>query len=117
MIYKILLFLSKFIKYETAEDYEALIGLKYLKSKAREHWFENEKEGKYWLACSPEFKTENSLITDHTKYKVHYWVNYGDSDTYGWFTVEQIIKWLTEPETKLHTLGGRKELKSLLVSK
>lgn len=110
MLYKILLFLSKYRKWESLEEYEIIIGLAYLKSKSRKFWFENKSKGKYWMALSPEkIDKSNSLITEDTKYEIHYWVNYGDDETYGWFTVEQIIKWLSEPETKLYTLGGKRE--------
>ncbi len=44
-----------------------------------------------------------------TEYEIAYWVNYGDDNTYGWFSVEQIIEWLTTPNLQLSELGGTKE--------
>ena len=68
----------------------------------------NGKQGKQWMACSPRW-IENEDHKKDTKYEISYWVNYGDDMTYGWFTVEQIIKWFDNPNIFLHELGGTKE--------
>ncbi len=106
MKYKIALFLSKFFKFNTPLNYEKFILLTELKSRRRKEWLKN-KEGKWWLACSPEWVyKDTNLITD---YKICYWVNYGDDNTYGRFSVEQILFWLNNKNVQLHTLGGTKE--------
>lgn len=69
----------------------------------------NGTKGKYWMALSPKWIDEDRKKTTKTEYEIGYWVNYGDNNTYGWFTVEQIIKWLTTPELQLSELGGTKE--------
>lgn len=68
----------------------------------------NGAKGKQWMACSPKW-IESDDRKKNTKYEIGYWVNYGDDMTYGWFTVEQIIKWFDEPNLFLHELGGIKE--------
>lgn len=81
--------------------YERKIGMHKLKNKAKQ-------AGKFWLACSAQYL--NGAHRGKTKYKISYWVNYGDSyddqGTYGWFTVEQIKEWLSTPKLKLKGLGG-----------
>jgi hypothetical protein len=67
------------------------------------------KQGKEWLALNPKWIPREIKENMDTKYEIAYWVNYGDGSTFGWFSVEQIIKWLTTPELQLHTLGGTKE--------
>jgi hypothetical protein len=110
-MYKLKLFISKFIKFSTPEEYEDFIGLSSLKSKRRKEWLKNKKDGKYWLACSPEWIGEDVKLRNilDSKYKICYWVNYGDDNTYGRFSVEQIIYWLENKEVLLYTLGGTKE--------
>jgi hypothetical protein len=88
--------------------YEKKIGLSQLKEKAR-------KSSKYWVALSPKWinyedsvKREEKKKETGTKYDIMYWVNYGDHETYGWFSVEKIKQWLSTPELKLITLGGQK---------
>lgn len=114
MKYKILLFLSKFRKHATPEEYEKSIGLEGLKKTQLRLFLTTERKiflgenikqkGKYWLACSPEWQHGYT-----TKYRIVYWVNYGDDMTFGRFTVEDIITWLTNEHIQLHTLGGTKE--------
>lgn len=88
----------------TVEEYEVAIGMAKVKEDAI-------KANKSWMSCSPRWMDEHkeSHLKEKTEYKICYWVNYGDRTTYGWFTVEQIRKWLTTPDLLLHTLGGRKE--------
>lgn len=89
---------------ENLYAYERQIGLFDLKSEQLElRRKTNGKEGKYWMALSPRWITEFSKKTD---YKIFYWVNYGDDEVFGAFTVEQIIQWLSNPDLKLSSLGG-----------
>lgn len=93
------------------EKYEMAIGL----SKIKDHQstlYRNTKgaKGKYWLALSPKWIDDEKIkIEFNTEYEIAYWVNYGDNETYGWFSVEQIKKWLTTPGLKLSTIGGTNE--------
>lgn len=88
---------------DSLKKYEIQIGLFKLKEEQR------RLNAKQWLALSPKWIDKETKIKAKTKYEIKYWVNYGDGDTYGWFTVEQIIEWLKTPNLKLHTLGGTKE--------
>lgn len=92
---------------ENLEKYETYIGMKRLKEEQRVLYRNtNGEKGRYWVACSPKWikgKKEN------TKFEIRYWVNYGDNMTYGWFTVEQIKEWFSNPKIYLHELGGTKE--------
>lgn len=89
--------------------YEEKIGITKLKEKKYKSTYSNdfdEKKHKYWMALSPRwinYKNEDpeSKINSNTEYDIMYWVNYGDDETYGWFTVEQIKKWLETPGLKL----------------
>ncbi len=68
------------------------------------------KLGKYWMALSPRWiDVAGEVKKIKTEYEIAYWVNYGDDNTYGWFSVEQIIEWLTTPNLQLSELGGTKE--------
>ena len=63
------------------------------------------------MALSPKwinYQNENpdAKESNKTKYDIAYWVNYGDDEVYGWFSVEQIKQWLETPGLKLSTLGG-----------
>jgi hypothetical protein len=92
------------------EEYEKQIGLYDMKNEQLNLWYKTKgKNGKYWLACSPKLIDKERKDNFETAYKIYYWVNYGDDETYGAFTVEQIIKWLTTPNLKLCTLGGTNE--------
>jgi hypothetical protein len=64
--------------------------------------------GKYWMALSPSWISKDDKTHD-TKFRIIYWVNYGDDETFGWFTVEQIRQWLETPTLKLYKLGGTRE--------
>ncbi len=86
-------------------DYEAEIGLTKLKEETRNGY----KKEKYYCACSPRWinyenpeareKTKEKL---GTKYDIQYWINYSDDDdNYGYYTVEEIKKWLSTPGLKL----------------
>jgi hypothetical protein len=70
----------------------------------------NGKKGKYWMALSPQWigddETKKKL---KTAFEIMYWVNYGDNDTYGWFSVEQIKEWLTTPNLKISSFSGTVE--------
>lgn len=67
------------------------------------------QKGKYWMALSPKWLDENSPMRKDTAFEISYWVNYGDNETYGHFTVEQIMQWLASPKLKLYKLGGTRE--------
>jgi hypothetical protein len=85
---------------ENLLKYEEHIGMKKIKEYAR-------LNGKRWMACSPRWTSDKRDLK--TEFHIYYWVNYGDDQTYGSFTVEQIKEWLTTPKLKLYTLGGTKE--------
>jgi hypothetical protein len=97
-------------------EYENKIGLTKLKEKVFKSRYSNDfdaKKHKYWMALSPNwinYKNENpeAKKKSNTEYDIKYWVNYGDDETYGWFTVEQIKQWLETPELKLSSFGGNK---------
>ena len=62
------------------------------------------------MALSPRWLDSGlEKMFNNTKYEIAYWVNYGDDNTYGWFSVEQIQEWLNNKDIQLHTLGGTKE--------
>lgn len=92
--------------------YEAEIGLTKLKEQKYKYYGNkdfDESKHKYWMACSPSwinYKNENPEAKEknNTEYDIKYWVNYGDNDVYGWFTVEQIKTWLETPNLKLKDL-------------
>lgn len=74
--------------------------------------FDKTKD-KYWMALSPRWinyknETPEDKESRNTKFDIMYWVNYGDNETYGWFTAEQIKEWLETPELKLKDFGGKK---------
>lgn len=89
-------------KYYDREDYEEKIGMKKIIEK---HGNENGYHGlHYFMACSPkwiEYNNEEGTLEEQkkkwdTKYDIIYWINYSDNDdNYGWYTVEEIRKWLT----------------------
>lgn len=67
------------------------------------------KGEKYFCACSPKWinyedaeareKRKKELNTEHD---IMFLVNYSDDDdNYGWYTAEEIIKWLSTPGLKL----------------
>jgi hypothetical protein len=96
--------------------YEEKIGIAKLKEKKFMSKYNDEfdkTKHKYWMALSPSwinYKNENpeAKTNNKTEYDIKYWVNYGDDETYGWFTVEQIKQWLETPELKLSSFGGNK---------
>jgi hypothetical protein len=103
---------SKLQKTESnLEKYEVQIGMSQLK----EHHLQlrrnsSGKEGKKWMACNLKWIEEKGLKDRlETEYDAAYWVNYGDDNTFGWFSIEQIKLWLSTPELELHTLGGTKK--------
>ena len=90
-------------------EYERKIGITDLKEKTRNGY----REPKYFMACSPKWicyedEKEREEIKKklNTKFDIRYWVNYSDDDdNYGWYTAEQIIKWLSTPDLKLKSLN------------
>jgi len=89
------------------EKYETMIGMSKQKSYQRTlHQKSGGKEGRKWMALSPKWIDGHKL---ETEFEIAYWVNYGDDNTYGWFSVEQIQQWFANPGIQLHELGGRKE--------
>lgn len=87
-------------------EYEKKIGVTELKEKTRGNGYKGEK---YFCACSAnwinyedEKEREKSKKKLKTKFDIQYWVNYSDDDNnYGWYTAEEIIKWLSTPGLKL----------------
>ncbi len=82
-------------------DYEEKIGMKKLIAK---YGNKNDYKGdKYFMACSPKWidyddaeNREKRKAEMKTEYDIMYWINYSDDDdNHGWYTVEQIKKWLT----------------------
>ena len=91
---------------ENLEKYEEAIGMKKrIDEQLTLQRSTNGKKGRIWLACSPKWIEGDKK---DTKYEIHYWVNYGDDMTYGWFTVEQIIQWFDNPKMLLINIGGRR---------
>lgn len=87
------------------KDYCKKIGLTKLKEGKRGGY----KENKYFMAVSPSWITaenkeelEKKKKNYNTKYDIIIWVNYSDDDdNYGWYTFEDIKKWLSTPGLKL----------------
>lgn len=98
------------------KKYEDEIGMTKLKEKKFNSVYSrdfDDKKHKYWMALSPSwinYKNENPQLKEKfkTQFDIRYWVNYGDNETYGWFTVEQIKQWLENQDVKLCSLGGTK---------
>lgn len=96
--------------------YEEKIGIAKLKKDKYKSCYDNSydvNKDKYWMALSPSwinYKNESpeNLVKNNTKYDIKYWVNYGDNDVYGWFTVEQIKEWLENPTTRLSKFSNAK---------
>jgi hypothetical protein len=93
---------------ENLSKYEMKIGLGKLKEEQQTIYRNsNGTRGKYWMALSPKWIDSDKLKEQlKTEFDIAYWVNYGDDDVYGWFSVEQIRQWLSTPDLKLKTLGG-----------
>lgn len=92
-------------KSQDLKDYEEMIGVTELKKNTRNGY----KGEKYFCACSPKWinyedaeareKRKKILNTEHD---IMFWVNYSDDDNnYGWYSAEEIIKWLSTPGLKL----------------
>lgn len=94
-------------------EYEKKIGVTELKEKTRGNGYKGEK---YFMACSPRWidfenpeNREKRKKDMGTEYDIMFWVNYSDDDdNYGWYTAEQIIKWLSTPGIKLKSLNKEK---------
>lgn len=90
------------------KEYEHAIGMSQLIRKHLDIRQESRGEkGKYWMALSPSWRSKSDKVV--SEFRILYWVNYGDDETFGWFTVEQIRQWLETPNLKLCKLGGRRE--------
>lgn len=87
------------------KEYEDRIGIAKLKETVGA-WGNRTKK---WLACSPQEIDEETKKRFNTKHPIGFWVNYGDDETYGLFSVEQITKWLETPDLLLYKLGGTRE--------
>jgi len=93
-------------------EYEEKIGVAELKRTNQSVGF---KKNKYFMACSPRWidyedakNREEQKKAWNTKYDIQFWINYSDDDdNYGWYTAEQIIKWLTTPDLKLKSLNKK----------
>jgi hypothetical protein len=87
------------------EEYEKAIGMDVLKRERKG----NYGEIRYFLACSPSWidyenlkNREEKKFEWNTQYDILYWVNYSDDDdNYGWYTVEEIMRWLKDDKIKL----------------
>lgn len=99
-------------------EYEKEIGVTKLKADGLEEYRNDNGgktgKGKYFMACSPrwidyenEANREKRKKEMGTKYNVQFWVNYADDDNYGWYTTEDIIKWLSTPGLKLKSLDKK----------
>lgn len=90
-------------------EYEKKIGVTKLKEDTRGNGYKGDK---YFLACSPRWIDYDDIEYREkrkkelgTKYDILYWINYSDDDdNYGWYNVEDIIKWLSTPGLKLKSL-------------
>ena len=91
---------------ENLVKYEMYIGIyKIIKEQKVIYGNSNGRKGKIWLALSPKWILDDNFKRGlKTKFNIAYWVNYGDDETYGWFSAEQIKEWLTTPELKLSSL-------------
>lgn len=97
-------------EYYDLEEYEEKINMKKI---IADFGNKNGYHGdKYFCACSPKWinyhnanvRNENKL-KNNTNYDIIYWVNYSDDDNnYGWYCVEEILKWLTTPNLRLINL-------------
>lgn len=94
-------------------EYEKKIGVTSLKEKVKGNGYKGEK---YFMACSPRWidyenpeNREKRKKELSTEYDIMFWVNYSDDDdNYGWYTAEDIIKWLSTPGLKLKSLNKEK---------
>jgi hypothetical protein len=97
-------------------DYEDIIGMTKLKEEASKVDYQNNH---YFLACSPSWISygdpvllEQLKAEIGTKYDIQYWINYSDDDNnYGYYKVEEIIKWLSTPGLKLTQIRNTKTTK------
>ena len=86
-------------------EYESKIGMTKLKDSTRGMYCQE----KYYSACSPSWINYEDSVKKNirkselkTEYDIQYWINYSDSDdNYGWYTVEEIKKWLSTKNLKL----------------
>lgn len=93
--------------------YEKKIGVTKLKETKRGGYHEEN----YFMACSPRWidyenpeNREKKKKEYGTEYDIMFWVNYSDADdNYGWYTAEQIIKWLSTDGVTLKSLNKEKK--------
>lgn len=86
-------------------NYKKKIGMTKLKEKKKGSYHEEN----WYMACSPRWidyedkkNREKRKKELKTKYNIQYWINYSDDDyNYGWYTVEDIKKWLSTDGLKL----------------
>ena len=92
------------------EKYEELIGMK-KRITEQLNFFSHTKGvlGRYWLVCKPKWIGNQTKSIMKTDYDISYWINYGDGNTYGYFSVEQLLHWFDNPNIKLYEIGGTKE--------
>ena len=107
-------------KYYDLQDYEKKIGMVKLKERVikerRKKGSDMYKDLHYYIACSPrwidyedEENREKRKKEKSTKYNISYWINYSDDDNNsGWYTVEEIMKWL-KGDKKLTEVAPRKK--------
>ena len=97
-------------------EYEKKIGVTKLKEETRSK--SGYRGEKYFMACSPRWidykdavAREEKKRKGNTEYDIMFWVNYSDDDdNYGWYTAEEIIKWLSTPGLKLKSLNVEREV-------
>lgn len=87
------------------KEYEDRSGMTDLKERVGS-WGNRTKE---WMACSPRLVDKEMRQKLKTKHPIAFWVNYGDDETFGMFSFENIEKWLSTPDLLLYTLGGTRE--------
>lgn len=96
-------------------EYEKKIGMTKIKEKYGNNGY---KEHGYYMACSAKWidyndeENREARKKDYdTKYDIIYWINYSDDDdVHGWFSVEDIKKWL-KGKKKLSEIRAEKEAK------
>jgi hypothetical protein len=105
------------------EDYEKKIGMKkIIKKYGNNNGYHEEN---WFIACSPKWidyddkeNREKRKKELGTKYNIIYWINYSDDDDiHGWFTVEDIKKWLTTKGLKLSQVIAQNEKEKRSVTK
>lgn len=93
------------------KEYQERIGIAAIIEREKNKlWRSGGREGKKWLALSPRvLEADHDKKALKTKHPIAYWVNYGDDETFGLFSVEKITIWLNDPDLLLYKLGGTRE--------